>query len=153
MKSVISRDSRLSRIVGAIQLCAFFTAGLHADKAVLIIDKYFFIGIFMPKRKSESIPVPLPVKHLLEQWGRAVRVQRQLAQLQMRDFAYRINVSLDTLQRVERGEPSVQASTYLNAMLVLGILDELCLAPDKNMVTTTRVRVRPKQKDMDDDYF
>jgi len=107
----------------------------------------------MPKRKSDSIPVPLPVKHLLEQWGKALRAQRQLAQLHMRDFAYRINVSLDTLQRLERGEPSVQASTYLNAMLVLGILDELCLTPDKDMVTTTRVRVRPKQKDIDDDYF
>jgi transcriptional regulator with XRE-family HTH domain len=117
------------------------------------MDKYFLIGIYMPKRKSDSVPVPLPVEHLLEQWGKAVRAQRQLAQLPMRDFAYRINVSLDTLQRLERGEPSVQASTYLNAMLVLGILDELCMTPDKNMVTTTRVRVRAKQKDVDNDYF
>lgn len=107
----------------------------------------------MPKRKSDSMPVPLPVEYLLEQWGKVVRAQRQLAQLPMRDFAYRINVSLDTLQRLERGEPSVQASTYLNAMLVLGILDELCMTPDKNMVTTTRVRVRAKQKNVDDEYF
>lgn len=107
----------------------------------------------MPKKKPDSMPVPLPVEHLLVQWGKALRVQRQLAQLPMRDFAYRINVSLDTLQRVERGEPSVQASTYLNAMLVLGILDELCMVPDSNMLTTTRVRVRAKQKAVDDDYF
>jgi DNA-binding transcriptional regulator YiaG len=126
---------------------------LHTDKTVHIIDKYFFIGISMPKRKPDSIPVPLPVEHLLEQWGKAVRAQRQQAQLHMRDFAYRLNVSLDTLQRLERGEPSVQASTYLNAMLVLGILDELCMTPDKKMVTTTRVRVRSKQKEIDDDYF
>ncbi len=107
----------------------------------------------MPKRKSDSVPVPLPVEHMLELWGKAVRAQRQLAQLPMRDFAYRLNISLDTLQRIERGEPSVQASTYLNAMLVLGILDELCLPPDKRMITTTRVRIRAKQKDVDDDYF
>ena len=107
----------------------------------------------MSKRKSNSVPVPLPVQHLLELWGKAVRAQRQLAQLTMRDFAYRLNVSLDTLQRLERGEPSVQASTYLNAMLVLGILDALCVIPDKNMTTTTRIRVSAKQKDVDDDYF
>ena len=134
-------------------VAAILIAVLHTDKTVHIMDKYFFIGICMPKRKSDSVPLPLPVEHLLEQWGKAVRAQRQLAQLPMRDFAYRINVSLDTLQRLERGEPSVQASTYLNAMLVLGILDELCMTPDKNMVTTIRVRVRAKQKSVDDDYF
>lgn len=106
----------------------------------------------MPKRKSETIPTPLPVLQLLEKWGKALRVQRQKSQLHMRDFAYRINVSLDTLQRLERGEPSVQASTYLNAMLVLGILDDLCSAPSEAMVTTNIVRVRKKQ-DVTDDYF
>lgn len=106
----------------------------------------------MPKRKSDSIPNPLPVVHLLEQWGKAIRTQRQKSQLHMRDFAYRINVSLDTLQRIERGEPSVQASTYLNAMLVLGILDELCKAPSDAMVSTTMIRVR-KKLGVGDDYF
>lgn len=106
----------------------------------------------MPKRKSDSIPTPLPVIHLLEQWGKSIRVQRQRSQLHMRDFAYRINISLDTLQRLERGEPSVQASTYLNAMLVLGILDELCITPSDDMVSTTIVRVR-KKTEVGDDYF
>ena len=107
----------------------------------------------MPKKKSESLPVPLPVVQLLEQWGKAVRAQRQLAQLAMREFAYRLNISLDTLQRLERGEPSVQASTYLNAMLVLGILNEICLTPNKEMITTTRSRVRSKQNEVSNDYF
>jgi len=106
----------------------------------------------MPKRKSDSIPIPSPVEHLLVQWGNAVRVQRQIAQLPMRDFAYRINVSLDTLQRLERGEFTVRASTYLNAMLVLGILYDLCKIPSESMVTTNRLRVRKKQE-VDNDYF
>lgn len=100
----------------------------------------------MPKRKSDSIPTPLPVINLLEQWGKSIRVQRQRSQLHMRDFAYRINISLDTLQRLERGEPSVQASNYLNAMLVLGILDELFITPSDDMVSTTKVRVIKKQR-------
>jgi len=106
----------------------------------------------MPKRKSDSIPTPLPVLQLLVQWGKAVRAQRQQSQLHMRDFAYRINVSLDTLQRLERGEPTIQASTYLNAMLVLGILDALCIPPSEAMVTTNIVRVR-KKREVTDDYF
>lgn len=106
----------------------------------------------MPKKKSDSIPVPLPVLQVLEQWGKAIRAQRQKSQLHMRDFAYRINVSLDTLQRLERGEPSVQVSTYLNAMLVLGILDDLCTIPGEAMVTSNVVRVRKKQEVVDD-YF
>lgn len=106
----------------------------------------------MPKRKSDSIPIPLPVLQLLEQWGKAVRAQRQKSQLHMRDFAYRINISLDTLQRLERGEPTVQASTYLNAMLVLGILDGLCKTPSESMISTNIVRVRNKPE-VADDYF
>lgn len=106
----------------------------------------------MPKRRLDSIPTPLPVLQRLEQWGKAVRAQRQRSQLQLRDFAYRINVSLDTLQRLERGEPTIQASTYLNAMLVLGIFDELCLPPSEAMLTSNRVRVRKKQE-VADDYF
>lgn len=107
----------------------------------------------MPKRKSESLPIPLPVEQLLKQWGLAVRAQRQLSEIHMRDFAYRINVSLDTLQRIERGEPSVQASTYLNALLVLGILDKLCITPDLSLVTASRTRVRKNKSIVDDDYF
>lgn len=107
----------------------------------------------MPKIKSESLPIPLQVLQLLKQWGLAIRAQRQLSQIHMRDFAYRINVSLDTLQRLERGEPSIQVSTYLNALLVLGILDKLCIAPEQSLVTVSRARVRRKLTSAEDDYF
>ncbi|HEY9278164.1 MAG TPA: helix-turn-helix transcriptional regulator [Methylotenera sp.] len=106
----------------------------------------------MSKKKLDISPIPLPVEHLLLQWGKAIRAQRQKAQIHMRDFAYRIGVSLDTLQRIEKGESSVQASSYLNAMLTLGILDKLCSTPDEAMMTSTVLRVRKKSKD-DDDYF
>jgi transcriptional regulator with XRE-family HTH domain len=106
----------------------------------------------MSKKKMDLNPIPLPVEHLLRQWGKAIRAQRQKAQIHMRDFAYRVGVSLDTLQRIEKGEPSVQASSYLNAMLTLGILDTLCITPDEAMMTSTVLRVR-KQSKGDDDYF
>jgi len=106
----------------------------------------------MPKIKSETTPIPLPVDHLLRQWGKAIRAQRQKAHIHMRDFAYRINVSLDTLQRIEKGEASVQASSYLNAMLTLGVMDKLCVSPDEAMIASTVVRVRSVSK-VGDDYF
>lgn len=106
----------------------------------------------MPKIKANLAPIPLPVEHLLRLWGKAIRAQRQKAHIHMRDFAYRINVSLDTLQRIEKGEPSVQASSYLNAMLTLGVMDKLCISPDEAMMTSSIVRVRSASK-VDSDYF
>ncbi len=106
----------------------------------------------MPKKKSEVTPIPLPVEQLLRQWGKSIRAQRQKAHIHMRDFAYRIGVSLDTLQRIEKGEPSVQASSYLNAMLTLGIMDKLCVTPNESMMASSIQRVRSSSKD-DNDYF
>lgn len=106
----------------------------------------------MPKIKADLTPTPLPVEHLLRQWGKTIRAQRQKAHIHMRDFAYRINVSLDTLQRIEKGEASVQASSYLNAMLTLGVMDKLCVSPDEAMMTSTVIRVRSTSK-VDSDYF
>ena len=71
----------------------------------------------------------MPVEHLLQQWGKAIRAQRQKTQTHMRDFAYRVIVSPDTLQRMEKERGSVQASSCLIAMLTVGILDKLFVAP------------------------
>ena len=106
----------------------------------------------MPKIKANLVPTPLPVEHLLRLWGKAIRAQRQKAHIHTRDFAYRINVSLDTLQRIEKGEASVQASSYLNAMFTLGVMDKLCISPDEAMMISTVVRVRGSSK-VDSDYF
>ena len=106
----------------------------------------------MPKIKANLVPTPLPVEHLLRLWGKAIRAQRQKAHIHMRDFAYRINVSVDTLQRIEKNEASVHASSYLNAMLTLGVMDKLCLSPDGAMIASTIVRVRSASI-VDDDYF
>jgi hypothetical protein len=58
---------------------------------------------------------------------------------------------LNTLQRIERGEHSVLAGNYLNAMWVLGILDKLCITPDHSMMVSYVERVRVVRGDPD--YF
>jgi transcriptional regulator with XRE-family HTH domain len=107
----------------------------------------------MSKRVPEDNPIPLPVVDLVQRWGKSIRAQRQARKIPMRDFAHRINVSLNTLQRIERGEHSVQAGTYLTAMMTLGIMEQFCPAPDTSLMHSSVERVRsPTSKD-NDDYF
>jgi ribosome-binding protein aMBF1 (putative translation factor) len=107
----------------------------------------------MPKRIPEDTPIPLPVADLVQRWGKAVRAQRQARKIPMRDFAHRINASLNTLQRIERGEHSVQAATYLTAMMALGLMEQFCPAPDSALMLSSVERVRPPKSKGDDDYF
>lgn len=106
----------------------------------------------MPKRVPESVPVPLHVTELLKQWGSVVRAQRILRKIAMRDFAHRINVSLNTLQRIERGEPSVLIVNYLTSLHLLGVLDKVCPVPPIDLALTFRMRVS-KKDDSDDEYY
>jgi len=107
----------------------------------------------MPKRIPEDTPIPLPVADLVQRWGKTVRAQRQARKIPMRDFAHRINASLNTLQRIERGEHSVQAATYLTAMMALGLMEQFCPAPDSALMLSSVERVRPPKSKGDDDYF
>jgi hypothetical protein len=51
----------------------------------------------MSKKKLDISPIPLLVEHLIQQWGKTIRAQRQKAQIHMRDFAYRSRCELCTL--------------------------------------------------------
>jgi transcriptional regulator with XRE-family HTH domain len=106
----------------------------------------------MPKRTPESVPVPLPVIDVIRGWGATIRAQRLKRQITIRDFAYRMNVSLNTLQRIERGEHSVQTANYLTAMSILGMLEQLCPAPSPELTQSNRKRATQSQGDKND-YF
>lgn len=106
----------------------------------------------MPKRNPESMPVPLPVIDIIREWGLTIRAQRLKRQITIRDFAYRMNVSLNTMQRIERGEYSVQTANYLTAMSLLGLLDRLCPMPSAELKQSDRKRAVQSQEDKND-YF
>ncbi|MDP3607818.1 MAG: helix-turn-helix transcriptional regulator [Methylophilus sp.] len=105
----------------------------------------------MPKKIPENAPIHPFALDKISMWGRAISAQRKLRRITMRDFAHRANISLNTLQRIERGEHSVLAGNYLNAMWVLGILDKLCITPDHSMMVSYVERVRVVRGDPD--YF
>jgi ribosome-binding protein aMBF1 (putative translation factor) len=107
----------------------------------------------MSKRIPENVPIPLPAVELLQRWGKAIRAQRQVRKIPMRDFSHRINASLNTLQRIERGEHSVQTGTYLTAMITLGIMEQLCPSPQSSLMQSSVERVRAPMLKDDDDYF
>lgn len=105
----------------------------------------------MPKKITENAPIHPFALDKISMWGKTISAQRKLRKINMGDFAYRANISLNTLQRIERGEHSVLAGSYLNAMWILGILDNLCITPDLSMMVSYVVRVRVVRSDPD--YF
>lgn len=105
----------------------------------------------MPMKIPENAVIHPFALDKISMWGKAISAQRKLRRITMRDFAHRANISLNTLQRIERGEHSVLAGNYLNAMWVLGILDKLCITPDNSMMVSYVERVRVVRGDPD--YF
>lgn len=105
----------------------------------------------MPKKIPENAVIHPFALDKISMWGKAISAQRKLRRITMRDFAHRASISLNTLQRIERGEHSVLAGNYLNAMWVLGILDKLCITPDHSMMVSYVERVRVVRGDPD--YF
>ena len=70
--------------------------------------------------KTSSRPLPRIEKQMtaLGQRLREARLRRSISTLL---FAERMNVSRDTLNRLEKGDPSIAMGTYVRALRVLGI--------------------------------
>lgn len=107
----------------------------------------------MARKPPESASIPLPVLALLERWGKLIKMHRIKRKIRLLDMQARLGVSQITLQRMEKGLPNVQVGTYMNALLILGLLDELCPTPempDTDNALRQRARI-PGEKN--DDYF
>lgn len=104
----------------------------------------------MAKKDPDSLSMPLPVSDLTTRWGQLLKAHRIRRNITIADMKNRLGVSLSTLQRLERGEPTVQTGTYLHAMIILGLLDTLCPLPAESG-DSARQRARPERGD--DDYF
>ncbi len=104
----------------------------------------------MPKRDPESLSVPLAVSEITARWGKLLKTHRIRRNITIADMKTRLGISLSTLQRMERGELTVQTCTYLHAMTILGLLDTLCPLP-ADTGEDDRQRARPARRG--DDYF
>ena len=73
----------------------------------------------------ESPPLPLPVRRALPRLGADIRDARRRRRLPTAVLANRVGITLPTLRRVERGDPSVSLGIYATVLFVLGLLPKL----------------------------
>jgi transcriptional regulator with XRE-family HTH domain len=100
--------------------------------------------------------LPTMVAERLASWGMCVRKQRINQKIRARDLCDRLGISHPTLQRMERGESTANAGTYLAALHVLGVLEYAApgLRTDLWYMDNPLGRARPGTKNDDgDDYF
>ncbi len=74
--------------------------------------------------------LPLPVKRALLKLGgdiRAARLRRRITTSLMAERAF---ISRTTLQKVERGDPTVSLGVYATVLFILGISDRIATLAD-----------------------
>lgn len=105
----------------------------------------------MPRKNQTADNLPLAIQDRLQQWGRCVRHARIRQRITVRDLANRIQISTQTLARIEAGDPTVQTGSYLTALWVLGVLTETAPEPDPSLWQNPPDirRVRPEARDDD----
>ena len=71
----------------------------------------------------KSGALPLPVRRGLKKLGADIALARRRRRISTQSMAERLQVSLKTLQRLEKGDPTVAVGTVATAMLVLSELE------------------------------
>lgn len=108
----------------------------------------------MPKKLRKSGSMPSLVQERLLIWGRCIRTQRIAQKLLASDLCVRIGIAEATLRRLERGDPGASAAAYLNAMMVLGVLEFAAPTLDPLLWSISpQSRARKMPKDIVDEDF
>lgn len=69
--------------------------------------------------------IPFPIQKALKQIGKDISVARRARGWSQEEFAKRLDVSLSTARRLENGFDGTALQTFLRALHVLGLLDNL----------------------------
>ena len=82
---------------------------------------------------------------LLRSWGARLRRARLERNDTMRVFGERLGVSESTVRDMERGAPTVQIGTWMNAFAVLDRMADLerALEPQESLIDRARLASRP----------
>lgn len=74
-------------------------------------------------------------KTALKNLGRRLKTARLARNDSQKEFAWRIGVSIPTLQNMEQGKPTVAIGTWIKALNVLDRLDDMdrLLAPEESL--------------------
>lgn len=74
---------------------------------------------------SPTQPLPVPAARALSQLGADINRARRRRQLTQQSLAERAGVSLNTVKRLEAGEPQIQMQALARVLLVFGELARL----------------------------
>jgi transcriptional regulator with XRE-family HTH domain len=74
----------------------------------------------MPKRSQALEELPPAVLSQLQRLGENLGIARKRRRVSLREWAGRIGVSLQTLHRMEQGDPSVAFGLYASALWMVG---------------------------------
>ncbi|MEB0137866.1 helix-turn-helix transcriptional regulator [Undibacterium sp. CCC2.1] len=72
----------------------------------------------------KSSPVPLPVERALRRVGYNIGLARRRRQLSQEALAERIGTSVNTVRRMEDGQPGTALQHFVRALQVFGELDK-----------------------------
>ena len=78
-----------------------------------------------PVNDKARFALPLPVARALKKLGSDLALARRRRRLTQESMAERIQTSVATLRRMERGDHSIAVGTIAQAFLVLGELDRI----------------------------
>lgn len=77
------------------------------------------------RQSSSSATLPMPVRRALGKLGQDIRDARLRRRIPVAVAAERASISRMTLNRLEKGDPSVALGIYATVLFVLGMLDRL----------------------------
>jgi transcriptional regulator with XRE-family HTH domain len=72
-----------------------------------------------------SLPSFPSVQRQLVELGERLRLARMRRKLTTEHFSERVGVSRETLRRLEKGDPSIAMGTYIRALRVLGLEQDM----------------------------
>lgn len=75
--------------------------------------------------KRVAAPMPLPVKRTLEKFGKDLSLARRRRRFSQQQMAERIGISVSSLRRLEKGDPTVSWGTIARALYVLGEINKI----------------------------
>jgi len=90
----------------------------------------------MPRASRVTTGLPPQSKRALESLGRDIAIARKRRKITQRLMAERMFVSVQTVQRLESGDPTVGIAVLASALFVLGFTKRLAelAAPDSDQV-------------------
>ena len=89
-------------------------------------------------RKNRTLQLPLDVQNELKLFAQHIQAARKRRNMTLADLAERTNVSLSTLSRLEKGDPTVAFGSIVKTLSILGLLRGLseCIAPEQDIEQT-----------------